>query len=204
MRLWLRTKEALVADLIYGAMVSLDGFVADSSGNFDWATPDAEVHRAANDLERPIGTYLYGRRMYQVMRFWQTAQFSDTDADEMQAAAREYAGIWQQAEKVVFSRTLDGENVTGDGKTRVERRFLPADIAAMKARATRPLAIGGPTLAMHALRADLVDEIAMFVNPVIVGGGNRMLPDAVHLKLELNEERRFGNGVVLLRYRVQH
>lgn len=197
-----------MADLIYGAMVSLDGFVADSSGNFDWATPDAEVHRAANDLERPIGTYLYGRRMYQVMRFWQTAQFSDTEtdanADEMEAAAREYAGIWQRAEKVVFSRTLDGENVTGDGKTRVERRFLPAEIAEMKARATRPIAIGGPTLAMHALRADLVDEIAMFVNPVIVGGGNRMLPDAVHLELQLSEERRFGNGVVLLRYRVRH
>ncbi len=183
-----------MARLLYTGITSLDGYVADESGRFDWSTPDEEVHAFVNELERPIGTYLFGRRMYDVMAFWETA---DTAGEP--EVFREYADIWRGAEKVVFSSSLD-EPVTA--RTRIEREFHPGRIRAWKAAAERDLSVGGPHLAAQALRAGLVDEIQLFVSPVAVGGGNRFLPDGVRVGLELLAERRFGNGVVYLHYRV--
>jgi dihydrofolate reductase len=184
-----------VAQLICTALASLDGYIADENGNFDWAAPDEEVHAFVNDLERPIGTYLYGRRLYEVMRYWETAH---TEPDQSPVAL-DYANVWQRADKIVYSTTL--ESVTS-ARTRIERTFDPQAVRAMKEAADRDLSIGGPTLAAHAFRAGLVDEIGLFLSPVVVGGGRRFLPDNPRLNLELMEERRFGNGVVYLRYRV--
>jgi dihydrofolate reductase len=180
-----------MAKLIYTAITSLDGYVADEDGNFDWAEPDPEVHAFINDLERPVGTYLYGRRLYEVMLAWETI------TDEQQFI-KEYAEIWRAADKIVFSKTL--ETVSSE-RTRIERSFDPETIREMKAAADRDVSVGGPTLAAHAIRAGLVDEIGLFLTPIVVGGGTRALPDDVRLPLELLDERCFGNGVVHLRYR---
>ena len=185
-----------MAKLIYSAITSLDGYVADAAGNFDWAEPDAEVHAFVNDLERPIGTYLYGRRMYETMVYWETAH---TLADQTQIE-QDYTTIWQGAEKIVYSRTLA---TVASARTRIERGFDPEAIRQLKARATRDITVGGPHLAAEALRAGLVDECQLFLAPMVVGGGNRALPDEVRVRLELLDERRFRNGVVYLRYRIR-
>jgi dihydrofolate reductase len=182
-----------MAKLSYSAITSLDGYVADEDGSFDWAEPDEEVHRFVNDLERPVGTYLYGRRMYETMVFWETADMLAGQPP----FARDYAEIWQGAEKVVYSRTLE---TVSSARTRLERDFDPEVVGHMKESATRDLTVGGPHLAAEALAGGLVDELHLFVVPVVVGGGTRSLPDGLRLKLELLDERRFGNGVAYLRY----
>ena len=181
-----------MAKLTYTAITSLDGYVADETGSWDWSVPDEEVHTFVNDLERPIGTYLYGRRLYDVMQAWETM-------DDPEPAMRDYATLWRAADKIVFSRTLDE---VSSARTRIEREFDPDAVRALKDTADTDLGIGGPHLAAEALRAGLVDEVGLLMSPVIVGGGNRALPDGVRLDLELLDERRFGNGVVYLRYRV--
>lgn len=185
-----------MAKLLYGAIASLDGYVADASGNFDWAAPDEDVHAFVNDLERPIGTYLYGRRMYEVMRFWETADASD----DQPPVIRDFARIWRSADKVVYSTTLEQ---VSSARTRLERDFDPDAIRRMKASAGRDLSVGGPDLAGRAIGAGLVDECRLFVVPVLVGGGTRALPDGVRVDLELLDERRFGSGVVHLHYRIR-
>ena len=182
-----------MAKLIYSAIASLDGYVADEDGNFDWAAPDEDVHRFVNDLERPVGTYLYGRRMYEVMVFWETAGGADQPP-----FARDFAKIWRAADKVVYSRTLE---TVSSAKTRIARDFDPEAVQRLKATAERDLTVGGPGLAGQALAAGLVDECQLFVAPVVVGGGTRALPDGVRLDLELLDEQRFASGVVHLRYR---
>ncbi|MGI8617238.1 MAG: dihydrofolate reductase family protein [Actinomycetota bacterium] len=179
-----------MAKLIYSAIMSLDGYIADENGNFDWAEPDEEVHAFVNDLERPIGTYLYGRRMYDVMVAWESI-------DDEQRSIMDYANIWRAADKVVYSRS--SEKVSS-ARTRLERTFNPDAVRAMKASAERDISVGGPELAAQAIRAGLVDEIHLFLSPIVVGGGTRALPDSVRVKLELLAERRFLNGVVYLRY----
>lgn len=182
--------------LIYAAITSLDGYVADAAGNFDWSMPDEEVHAFVNDLERPVGTYLYGRRMYEVMVFWETLS---TGADEP-PVMRDFAQLWRAADKVVYSTTLE---TVSSARTRLEREFDPDAVRQMKATADRDITVGGPDLAGQAMAAGLVDECHLFVSPVVVGGGTRALPDDVRLELELLDERRFGNGVVHLHYRVR-
>jgi dihydrofolate reductase len=183
-----------VGRLIYAAIASLDGYIADAQGNFDWAEPDAEVHRFINELERPIGTYLYGRRMYEVMVSWE-----DPDAfTDQPAFAREFSAIWRAAEKVVYSTSLERAS---SARTRVERRFDLEAVGAMKSAATGDLSIGGPQLAAHAIKAGLVDEWQLFFVPVLVGGGTPIFPVAARARLALTEQRRFGNGTVFLRYR---
>jgi dihydrofolate reductase len=183
-----------VAKLIYSAITSLDGYVADEDGKFDWAAPDEEVHRLVNELERPVGTYLYGRRMYEVMVYWETAH---TLPDQPQFT-RDFAEIWQAADKIVYSKTLE---TAASARTRIERDFDPEAVSQLKASAGRDITVGGPDLAAQAIRAGLVDELQLFVAPVVVGGGKQSLPSDVRLKLELLDERRFGSGVVYLRYR---
>jgi dihydrofolate reductase len=180
-----------VAKLIYSAIMSLDGYVADEDGNFDWAEPDEEVHTFVNDLERPIGTYLYGRRMYEVMVAWETI------TDE-QRFIKDYADIWRAADKIVYSRSL--ETVSSE-RTRIERSFDPDAVRQLKEAADRDISVGGPNLAAQAIRAGLVDEIRLFLAPVVVGGGTRALPNDVRLPLELLDERRSNNGTVHLHYR---
>jgi dihydrofolate reductase len=184
-----------MGSLIYSTIGSLDGYIEDRDGKFDWAEPDEEVHRFVNDLERPVGTYLYGRRMYEVMAFWETAQ---TLADQPDYS-REFAEIWQAAEKVVYSKTLGAPSTN---RTRIERDFEPEAVRQLKAAAERDISVGGPDLASQAIRAGLLDEYHAFVAPIVVGGGKRSLPDDVRVELELLDERRFGNGMVYLRYRV--
>jgi dihydrofolate reductase len=185
-----------VATLIYSAMMSIDGYIADEAGNFDWAAPDEAVHKFINDLERPVGTYLFGRRMYEVMSFWETAH---TLAD-LPPHILDFARIWQAADKIVFSRTLE---TVSTSRTRIERDFDPEAVRAMKAKAERDISVGGPGLAAHAIRSGLVDEYQLFIAPTVVGGGNYYLPSDVPLKLELLEQRRFDNGMVYLRYRAK-
>jgi dihydrofolate reductase len=168
--------------------------VADEEGNFDWAAPDEEVHRFVNDLERPIGTYLYGRRMYEVMSYWETA----AAVADQPAFVQDFARIWQAADKIVYSRTLE---TVSSARTRIERDLDPEAVRALKATAGRDISVGGPELAAQAIEAGLVDELQLFVTPVVVGAGKKSLPDKVRLKLELLDERRFGSGVVYLRYR---
>jgi dihydrofolate reductase len=184
-----------MAKLIYSAITSLDGYVADEDGNFDWAAPDEEVHAFVNDLERPVGTHLYGRRMYEVMVYWETAH---TRADQP-PAVQDFAAIWQAAEKIVFSKTIE---TVSSAKTRIERDFDPEAVRRLKATADRDLTVGGPELAAEAIRAGLVDEVHLFLAPVVVGGGKQSLPDNVRVELELLDERRFGSGVVHLHYRL--
>jgi dihydrofolate reductase len=183
-----------MAKLIYASIASLDGYVADRDGNFDWAAPDEEVHAFVNDLERPLGTHLYGRRMYDVMQFWETAS---TGVDEP-PVMRDYAEIWQAADKIVYSTSLE---TVSTAKTRLERVFDRDAVREMKAQADSDLGIGGPDLAGQALKAGLVDELHLFVVPVIVGGGTPWLPDDAHVVLHLLAEHRFGNGTVHLHYR---
>jgi dihydrofolate reductase len=183
-----------VARLIYTAITSLDGYVADEDGNFDWSAPDEEVHGFVNDLERPIGTYLYGRRLYEVMRAWETMN----TVPDLSPVVQDYAEIWQSADKIVYSKTLE---TVSTARTRVERDFDPEAVRRLKADASRDIAIGGPELAAQAIAVGLVDELHLFLTPIAVGGGKRSLPDGVHWKLELLDERRFGNGVVHLHYR---
>jgi dihydrofolate reductase len=182
-----------MARLIYSAIASLDGYVADESGNFDWAAPDEDVHRFVNELERPVGTYLYGRRMYETMVFWEIADLSG-----MPPSVQEFAEIWRAAEKVVYSETLERVSTA---RTRIERAFDADAVRRLKAEAVADITVGGPGLAAHAIEAGLVDEYQLFVAPVVVGGGTRWLPDRVRLDLELLDERRFPSGVVFLRYR---
>ena len=183
-----------MAKLIYSAITSLDGYVADASGNFEWAAPDEEVHTYVNDLERPVGTYLYGRRMYQTMLFWETAH----KLAGASPAARDYTQLWQAADKVVYSASLGSVSTA---RTRLERRFDAEAIRAMKAAAPRDLSVGGATLAASALAAGLVDELHLFLTPVLVGGGTPSLPEGVRRELELVDECRFRSGVVHVHYR---
>jgi len=184
-----------VGKLRYTAITSLDGYVADEQGSFDWAAPDEAIHAFVNELERPVGTYLYGRRMYDVMRYWETAP---TD-DEQEGFLADYARIWQSADKIVYSPTLEDVSTA---RTKLERRFDPDAVSAMKDATDRDLSIGGPELAGHALRAGVVDEVRRFVVPAVVGGGTAFLPDHLRLGLDLLDERRFPNGTVYLAYRV--
>jgi dihydrofolate reductase len=181
-----------LARLIYSAIASLDGYTADEDGKFDWAAPDAELHAFVNDLERDVDTYLYGRRMYETMAVWETMDVS-AEPDVM----RDYAEIWRAADKVVYSRTLAAASTP---RTRIERDFDPESVRRMKETAGRDISVGGPGLAAHALRAGIVDEIQLFLVPVVVGGGTRALPDGLRVDLDLLDERRFAGGAVYLRY----
>ena len=180
-----------MAKLVYSAIASLDGYVADEEGKFDWAAPGEEVHAFINDLEREIGTYLYGRRLYETMVVWETLQ-SDYPV------IYDYAEIWRGADKVVFSKTLESPS---SERTRIERDFDPEAVRDMKASAERDITVGGAELAGQAIAAGLVDECNLFLSPVIVGGGTKALPEGVRVRLELLDERRFRNGVVHLHYR---
>jgi dihydrofolate reductase len=183
-----------MARLIYSSITSLDGYTADREGKFDWAMPDEEVHRFINDMERPIGTYLYGRRMYETMVFWETL---DERAEEP-PVVHDYARIWRAAEKVVYSRTL---KTVASERTRIEREFDPEAVRQMKAAAERDISVGGAEFAEEAIRSGLVDEYHLYLTPILVGGGKQALPDDVRVALELVDERRFGNGMVYLQYR---
>jgi dihydrofolate reductase len=185
-----------MAKLIYSAIGSLDGYVEDASGKFEWAAPDEQVHAFVNELERPIGTYLYGRRMYETMVFWEAV---DPDGDRS-AVAREFAAIWQAAEKVVYSRTLE---TVSSARTRIERVLDPDAIERMKQSSGSDISIGGAELAGQAIAAGLVDEMQLLLVPVLVGGGKRALPNDVRARLELLDERRFQSGAVFLRYRAR-
>ncbi len=185
-----------MAKLIYSAITSLDGYVADENGNFDWAAPDEEVHSFVNDLERPVGTYLYGRRMYEVMTFWETAH---TFAGQ-RPVSQDFAQIWQAADKIVFSKTLE---TVSSARTRIERDFDPEAVQRMKASAERDIGVGGPELAAQAIKAGLVDEFQLFLTPIVVGGGKQSLPDDVLVNLELRDVRQFASGVVYLHYRTR-
>ncbi len=185
-----------MAHLIYSALMSLDGYIEDPDGNFDWAAPDDETHQYINDLERAAGTYLFGRRMYETMLVWET----DPSLAASSPIAREFAEIWQAADKIVYSKTLEAVSTR---KTRIQRDFDPDAIRQMKASARQDISIGGPDLAAHAFRSGLVDECHLFLAPILVGGGKPALPDNIRLELKLLEERRFGNGMLYLRYQVK-
>jgi dihydrofolate reductase len=181
-----------MGSLIYSAIASLDGYIEDTEGNFEWAAPDEEVHGFVNELERPVGTYLLGRRMYETLVVWETM-------DDPRPVMREFAELWRGADKVVYSRTL--EDVT-TARTRIERDFDPDAVQRVKELSERDLSVGGPELAAHAFRAGVIDECHLFLHPILVGGGKRALPDDVRLGLELVDERRFAGGVVFLRYHI--
>ena len=184
-----------MGNLIYSMITSLDGYISDERGRFDWAEPDEETHTFVNDLERPIGTYLYGRRMYEVMSYW-GAEVDDTDQPPY---VRDYTKIWRAADKIVFS-TSSGS--VSSGRTRIEPSFDADDIRRLKASTTHDISIGGPVIAAQAFAAGLIDEYRAFIAPVVVGGGARSLPDGMRLDLELTDEHRFGNGSIYVRYRV--
>ncbi len=178
--------------LVYSAITSLDGYVADADGRFDWAVPDSAVHAVVNNLMRRVGTQLYGRRLYEVMVAWESM-----DVDGESDVTRDFAVVWRDSDKIVYSRTLE---TVASARTRIEQAFLPDEIRRLKASMDRDLLVGGPDLAGHAFRAGLVDEVHLFVSPVVVGGGTRALPDGVRLDLELLAEQRFDSGVVQLSY----
>jgi dihydrofolate reductase len=182
--------------LIYSAIMSLDGYIEDQDGKFDWAEPDEQVHQFVNDLERTAGTYLYGRRMYETMAVWET----DPSFAAAEPVYRDFASIWQAADKIVYSRTLQAVSTL---RTRLERDFDPAAVRRLKETTSQDLSIGGPGLAAHAFKAGLVDECYLFLVPVVVGSGKRALPIDVQTELELLEERRFGNGMLFLRYQIK-
>lgn len=181
--------------LIYSAIASLDGYVEDKRGDFDWAAPDGEVHAFVNDLERPIGTHLYGRRMYETMAYWETVSTGDEPS-----VYRDFAEIWRAADKIVYSRTLQ---TPSSARTRIERDFDPVAIRRLKESSTHDITIGGAELGGEAIAAGLVDECHLFLVPILVGGGKRALPDDVRVRLELLNERRFRSGVVHLHYAVR-
>lgn len=182
-----------MARLIYSAIASLDGYVADAAGKWDWSVPDEEVHAACNDLERRVGTHLLGRRMYEVLVAWETM-----DVEGQPEVIRDFAELWRSRDKVVYSRTL---HEPASARTRIVRSFDPGDVAELKATTERDISIGGPELAGRALAAGLVDEVHLLLSPIIVGAGTPALPDGVRVPLELVGERRFGNGVVHVHYR---
>jgi dihydrofolate reductase len=186
-----------MAHLIYSAITSLDGYIEDKDGSFDWAMPDEEVHTFINNLERSVGTFLFGRRMYEIMQVWETDPSLAADSPLL----RDYAEIWQAAEKIVYSTTL---TVVSTRKTQLERTFDPEAIQKLKETAVQDISIGGPELAAHAFRAGLIDEVQLFLTPILVGGGKPALPTGVRLELELLEECRFGNGMVYLRYKIKN
>jgi dihydrofolate reductase len=183
------------ARLIYSAITSLDGYVEDEQGEIDWAAPDDEVHAFVNDLERPVGTYLYGRRMYETMVYWETV----STGAEQPAVTRDFAEIWRRADKIVYSRSLQ---TASSARTRIESEFDVDAIRGLKDGSASDITIGGAELAGQAIAAGLVDECHLFLSPIVVGGGKRALPDNVRARLELLDERRFRSGVVLLRYSV--
>lgn len=185
-----------MAKLIYSAITSLDGYIEDENGEFDWAAPSEELHAFVNDLERSIGTYLYGRRMYETMVFWETAG----TGSEQRAVSRDYAEIWRAAEKCVYSRTLEAPE---SARTRIEREFDPRAIRQLKESASRDISVGGPELAAQAFGAALVDECHLFLAPITVGGGKRALPSGVRIALDLLDHRSIGKGVVHLHYGVR-
>ena len=182
-----------MAKLTYLMLTSLDGYVADEQGKWDWAFPDEEIHAFVNDLERPVGTFLLGRRMYDVLVAWETIE-TEGAAPEI----ADFAQLWRASDKIVYSRTLEQPS---SERTRIEREFSPDAVRSLKESSERDLTIGGPELAGQAIRAGLVDELHLFVSPVVVGGGTPALPDGVRWDLALVGERRFGNGVVYLQYR---
>lgn len=181
--------------LIYSFIASLDGYIEDADGRFDWAVPGEDAHAFINELEAPVGTYLYGRRLYETMIVWET----DPTLAEHSPAMRDFAAIWQAADKIVYTTTLIEASTQ---KTRIERRFDAEEVRELKAAAGSDLAIGGAELAGHAFAAGLVDECHAFLAPAVVGGGKRALPDHLRLDLELTDERRFENGMVYLRYTI--
>jgi dihydrofolate reductase len=185
-----------MAKIFYTAITSLDGFIEDEEGRFDWALPDAEVHAFINDLEQPIGTELYGRRMYETMAVWQTVG----DEPGLSVAEADFAEVWRALDKVVYSRTLDD---VWTPRTRREREFDPAAVHRMKEAADRDISVSGPNLAQHAFRAGLVDEVHLFVFPIVVGGGKPGLPRDIRVDLELLDVRRFDNGVVHMHHRTR-
>jgi dihydrofolate reductase len=185
-----------VAKLIYSTIGSLDGYVADEDGNFDWAAPDDEVHALVNELTRPVGTFLLGRRMYETLAVWDTMG----DRPDQPKVVGEFAEIWKAADKVVFSSSLKSVSTA---RTRIEREFDPEMIRRMKEESDRGLDVGGPTLAARAIEAGLIDEWHLYVMPIVVGGGTRALPDGARVELDLLDERRFSSGAVHLRYRTR-
>jgi dihydrofolate reductase len=183
-----------LAKLIYTAITSLDGYIEDEDGNFDWAMPDPEVHAFVNDVERSVGTYLYGRRIYETMSVWQTVGLEPAGTTPVEL---EYADLWRGADKIVYSRTLD---TVSTPRTRLEREFDPDTVRRLKDNARRDLSVSGPGLAQHAFEAGLVDQIHQFVFPVVIGGGTAGLPQGIRVPLELLDERRFGSGVIHMHY----
>ncbi|MBV9338423.1 MAG: dihydrofolate reductase family protein [Solirubrobacterales bacterium] len=188
--------KAAAANLLYSAITSLDGYIEDRHGTFDWAAPDDEVHAFVNDLERPIGTHLYGRGMYETLVAWETVG----TGEDQPAITRDFARIWQAADKIVYSSTLQS---VSSARTRIERDFDPDAVRRLKREARADLTIGGAALAGQAMRAGLVDECHLFLVPIVVGGGKRALPDGVRARLELLDEHRFHSGVVHLHYGVR-
>ncbi len=184
-----------MAKLIYSVLGSLDGYFEDADGRFDWAEPDGEVFAFVNDLERPIGTYLYGRRMYDTMVFWETASTEGAESPEF----KDFAAIWRAAEKIVYSRTLEAPS---SAKTRIEREFDPDLIRQLKRSSSADITVGGGDVAGQAIAAGLVDEFHLLLSPIMIGGGKRSLPDNIRAQLERVDERHFKNGVVHLHYRV--
>src|SRR2546430_11401997 len=185
-----------VAKLMYVSNVSLDGYIEDEHGSFDWTAPDDELFAFITDLVRPVGTYLYGRRLYETMAVWEP---DPTLAAQSELMA-DFANVWQAADKIVYSTTLDAVSTAS---TRLERRFDPDSVRDMKTSAAGDLTVGGATLAAYAFNAGLVDECQLFIHPVVVGEGKPAFPRDARIQLELLEERRFANGVVNLRYRIQ-
>jgi dihydrofolate reductase len=181
--------------LIYSSIMSLDGYVSDRDGNFEWAAPDEQVLAFVNDLERPVGTYLFGRRMYETMVYWETAH----TLGEQSPLLQDFTEIWQAADKIVYSKTLQ---TVSSARTLMERSFDPDVVLQMKAATERDMTVGGAALAAQAFKAGLVDECQLFLTPIIVGGGTRSLPDDLLQRLELSDMHRFDNGVVYLQYRV--
>src|SRR5436309_5472725 len=182
-----------MAKLIYFMPASLDGYIADGTGNLDWSAPDEETFAFINDVLRPIGTYLYGRKMYETMAIWETPDVIPGRTPAM----LDFARIWQAADKIVYSKSLETVSTM---KTRVEREFDPQAVRDLKAQLPHDVSVGGPTLAAHAIRTGLVDEIHLLVVPIVIGGGKQVLPSNVCVKLDLLDERRFANGTVYLRY----
>ena len=185
-----------MAKLIYVTNVSLDGFIEDAQGRFDWTEPSDEVFTFITDVVRPVGTHLLGRRLYETMAVWETEPALAAQSELM----TEFANVWQTADKIVYSTTL---HAVSTANTRLERRFDPDSVRDMKTSAASDLTVGGPTLAAHAFNAGLVDECQLFIYPVLVGGGKPAFPSDARVQLDLLDEHRFGNGVVNLRYRIQ-
>ena len=185
-----------MAKLIYFTPTSLDGYIADETGNPDWSAPDEEVFAFINDLVRPIGMYLYGRKMYETMAVWETPDVIPGRTPAM----LDFARIWQAADKIVYSKSLE---TVSTPKTRLEREFDPQAVRDLKAQSPLDVSVAGPTLAAHAIRTGLVDEYHLLVVPTMLGGGKRVLPSNVRVRLDLLDERRFANGMVYLRYHTQ-